>query len=61
MFREQVINFLEAAVVFLLMTNAIGVLAAMLAIRMVKVHAPAGRDTAGVVERKLDTIFRRAR
>jgi len=27
----------------------------------VKVHAPAGRDTAGVVERKLDTIFRRAR
>jgi len=43
MLREQMINFLEAAVVFLLATNAASVLAALYAMRLVAGASGQGR------------------
>jgi hypothetical protein len=60
MLHDQMINFLEAAVLFLLMTNALSVAAASCAIRMMKASVPGGREVGGAVERKIDAILRRA-
>lgn len=60
MFRDQMVNFLEAAVLFLLMTNALSVAAATYAIRMMKALVPAGREVSTAVERKIDAMLRRA-
>ena len=60
MFRDQMVNFLAAAVLFLLMTNALSVAAATFAIRMMKALVPAGRETGNAMERKIDAILRRA-
>ncbi len=60
MFREQMINFLQAAVIFLLMTNVISMLATTYAIRLVKLARPARTEPSNAVERKLETILRRA-
>jgi hypothetical protein len=60
MFRDQMVNFLAAAVVFLLMTNALSAAAATYAIRMVKALVPTHQEGAFGVERKIDTIIRRA-
>jgi hypothetical protein len=58
-FHEQVINFLEAAVVFLLLTNAVSAAAATYAIRMLKLMTFGQQETGNVVERKIDGILRR--
>jgi hypothetical protein len=60
MFRDQMVTFLGATVLFLLMTNALSVAAATYAIRMTKALVPGGRKAEGAVERKIDAILRRA-
>jgi len=56
MLREQMINFLQAAVIFLLITNAFAVTAAVWAIRLS--GAPLERrPAAAVIERRLELIF----
>ena len=59
MFREQMINFLQAAVVLLLMTNVIRVLATTYAVRLVRIAAPARSDPGNAAERRLDAVLRR--
>lgn len=56
MFHDQMINFLEAAVVFLLLTNAISVLAASYAMRLLHGLAGAKREPTAI-ERRLDLIL----
>ena len=58
MFREQIINFLEAAVVFLLATNAASVLAALYAMRLANAVSFAS-ESKGVIARRLDAMIRR--
>ena len=58
MFREQMINFLEAAVVFLLATNAASVLAALYAMRLANAVSVAPQSK-GVIARRLDAMIRR--
>jgi hypothetical protein len=59
MLREQMINFLEAAVVFLLATNAASALAAVYAMRLASVVSLAPQ-AKGVVARRLDAMIRRS-
>jgi len=59
MFHDQMINFLQAAVVFLLLTNALSMLAATCAIRLLNGFADANQERT-ISERKLNTILRRA-
>jgi hypothetical protein len=56
--REQMITFLQTAVIFLLLTNTASILAAIYALRMSANSAP-GRPKSAV-ERNLDAILRRA-
>ena len=60
MFRDQMVNFLGATVLFLLMTNALSFAAATCAIRMMRALVPGGRKAGSAVERKIDAILRRA-
>ena len=56
MLRDQIISFLETAVVFLLLTNAISAAAAISAVRLMKLQA--GVQVApGGIQRKLDLIL----
>ena len=59
MFREQMVNFLEAAVVFLLVTNALSIAAKTCAIRLLNGFSGAERKQ-GIIERKLNAIVQRA-
>ena len=59
MLREQMINFLEAAVVFLLVTNALSVAATTYAVRLMSGFGGAKREQ-GAIERKLNAIVQRA-
>ena len=59
MLREQMINFLEAAVVFLLATNAASALAALYAMRLARATSVAPQDK-GVIARRLDAMVRRS-
>jgi hypothetical protein len=59
MFREQMINFLQAMVVFLLLTNAASVVAAMYAIRITKAFAPEQSRPRTASEHKIDAMLRR--
>jgi hypothetical protein len=56
MFHDQMINFLEAAVVFLMLTNAVSAVAATCAMRLVGHYAGMKRGPAGI-ERKLNAIL----
>jgi hypothetical protein len=58
MLREQVITFLEAAVVFLLATNAASALAAFYAIRLANTVSVMP-EAKGVIARRLDMMIRR--
>lgn len=60
MLREQMIGFLQAAVVFLLLTNAISVLAAVYAMRMANAFARPVQEAGAAVGRRLDAILGRA-
>jgi hypothetical protein len=57
MLREQTINFLQAAVVFLLITNAFAITAAVCAIRLLTGVPLEKRQAAGVIERRLELMF----
>jgi hypothetical protein len=59
MLREQMINFLEAAVVFLLASNAASALAALYAMRLANAVSPAAQ-AKGVIARRLDAMIRRS-
>ena len=59
MLREQTINFLEAAVVFLLDTNALSISATTWAIQLLNGIGAAKREP-GMIERKLHAILQRA-
>jgi hypothetical protein len=58
-FRDQMINFLEAAVVFLLVTNALSIVATTYALQLLNGLGAAKREQ-GIIERKLNAIFQRA-
>jgi len=58
MLREQIVNFLEAAIVFLLATNAASVLAALYAMRLANAVSLAPQSK-GVIARRLDAMIRR--
>jgi hypothetical protein len=59
MLREQMINFLQAAVVFLLLTNAITALAALYAMRMANALTHPTQAARATVTRKLEAILGR--
>ena len=59
MFREQMINFLESAVVFLLITNALSIAATTYAIQLLNRFGGAKREP-GIIERNLNAILQRA-
>jgi hypothetical protein len=59
MLREQMISFLQAAVVFLLLTNVLTALAAIYAMRMANAVVQPMRATKSAVERKVETILGR--
>ena len=59
MLREQMVNFLEAAVVFLLVTNALSIAAATYALQLLNGVGGAKREP-GLIERKLHAIIQRA-
>jgi len=58
-FREQMINFLEAAVLFLLLTNALSIAATTYAIQLLNGFGGEKRDQR-IIERKLKAIVQRA-
>jgi hypothetical protein len=60
MLREQMISFLQAALVFLLLTNAISVLAAVYAMRTANALARPMQPASSVMGRKLDALLGRA-
>ena len=57
MIRDQMINFLQTAVVFLLITNAFAIAAAVCAIRLLTGVPLEKRRAAGVIERRLELMF----
>ena len=59
MFHEQIVNFLEAAVVFLLITNALSVAATTYAVQLLRSLGGAKREQ-GIIERKLNAILQHA-
>jgi hypothetical protein len=59
MFREQIVNFLETTVVFLLITNVLSVAAATRAMQLLNAVATARREP-GLIERKPSAILHRA-
>jgi len=59
MFREQMINFLEAMVVFLLVTNAASALVAVYAMRLAHATSPQLQRAKSAIERRLDGIVNR--
>ena len=54
MLREQMISFLEAAVVFLLATNAASALAALFAMRLASAVSAARAEPKNVVARRIE-------
>jgi hypothetical protein len=56
MLRDHVITFLETAVVFLLLTNAVSVAAAASAVRLLKLYTGVKREPTRI-ERKLNLIL----
>jgi hypothetical protein len=55
MLHDHIINFLEAAVVFLLLTNAISAATAISAVRLLNLRGNAAR-TPTAIERKLSRL-----
>ena len=60
MLREHTINFLEALVVFLLLTNAASALVTVYAMRLANAVNPKVAQALSPVERKLQAIIGRA-
>jgi hypothetical protein len=59
MLREHTIQFLESTIVFLLLTNAISVVAATYAIWVANGFADRRRELTAAVQRKAETMLRR--
>jgi hypothetical protein len=57
MLREQMINFLEVTVIFLLITNAFTTAATVYAIRLLAGAPLQKRQAPGVIERRLELMF----
>jgi hypothetical protein len=60
MLREQTIQFLECTIVFLLLTNALSVVAATYAIWLANGFAQKRQELTFAVQRKADALLRRA-
>jgi hypothetical protein len=60
MFREQMINFLQTTVVFLLLTNAASVVVAAYAVRIAKALASGHEGSRSATARRLDALLLRA-
>jgi hypothetical protein len=60
MIREQAINFLQALVVFLLLTNAVSVLATVYAMRLANAVNPKAAQATSAIERKIEALVGRA-
>jgi hypothetical protein len=58
MLRDQIIGFLQTAIVFLLLTNAISALVAFYAMKTANALTRPGQPKSGI-ERRLETIFGR--
>ena len=56
MLRDQMINFLQGAVVFLLLTNAVSAAATIVAVRLLSLRANVKR-TPTAIERKLNRLL----
>jgi hypothetical protein len=56
MFHDHIVSFLETAVVFLLMTNAISAAAAISAVRLLKLQVTPERAPTAI-ERKLNLLL----
>jgi hypothetical protein len=56
MLRDHIINFLETAIVFLLLTNAVSAAAAISAMRLLNLRADGQRKPTGI-ERRLNLIL----
>ena len=56
MLRDHVVSFLETAVVFLLLTNAVSAAAAIAAVRLLSLQANVKR-TPTAIERKLNLLL----
>ena len=56
MLRDQMINFLQAAVVLLLLTNAVSAAAAIAAVRLFSLQANLKRTSTAIV-RKLNLLL----
>ena len=56
MVHDHIVSFLETAVVFLLLTNAISAAAAISAVRLLKLQASI-RRTPTAIERKLNLLL----
>jgi hypothetical protein len=60
MLREQTISFLQAVIVFLLLTNAVSVMVTIYAMRLANALSPGAGDALSAVERKIEAMVRRA-
>jgi hypothetical protein len=58
-FREQMVNFLTATVVFLLVTNVLSIAATTYAVRLLNGFSGAKRPQ-GTIERKLNALLQSA-
>jgi hypothetical protein len=56
MLRDHIVSFLETAVVFLLLTNAVSAAAAISAVRLLSLQANVKR-TPTAIERKLNLLL----
>ena len=59
MFREQMINFLQAVIVFLLMTNAFSAVAAIYAMWLANGSAHKRQELSNAIGRKVHSMLRR--
>jgi hypothetical protein len=60
MLHEQTINFLQATVVFLLLTNAVSVVVTAYAMRLVNAVNPKTARATSAIERKLEALVSRS-
>jgi hypothetical protein len=60
MFREQMMNFLQAVIVFLLMTNALSAAVAIYAMWIANGATHQKRALSNAIGRKLEGMLRRA-
>jgi archaellum component FlaG (FlaF/FlaG flagellin family) len=59
MIREQAINFLQALVVFLLLTNAISALVTVYAMRLANAVNPKADQATSALERRIEAFVAR--